>query len=113
MTSYATASATPASVSFSPVRSAAANTGVPRLLQLAPGLRWTRAWAGLGPQRRPLARPARHPDGSLQVEHLGHGGRIMLPGDYVARDVELLYATTAHRVQGGTVDTAHPSSPPA
>jgi ATP-dependent exoDNAse (exonuclease V) alpha subunit len=50
----------------------------------------------------------RHDDGSLDVQHLGHGGRIRLPADYVAAQVELLYATTVHRVQGGTVDTAHP-----
>jgi conjugative relaxase-like TrwC/TraI family protein len=72
-----------------------------RTLAMHGGRDWVRngdAWRVLG----------RHPDGSLQVEHLGHAGRIVLPADYVARDVELLYATTAHRVQGGTVDTAHP-----
>ena len=30
-----------------------------------------------------------------------------LPADYVAEHVELAYATTAHRAQGRTVDTAH------
>ena len=31
----------------------------------------------------------------------------MLPADYVREHVELGYATTAHRAQGRTVDTAH------
>ena len=31
----------------------------------------------------------------------------MLPAHYVAEHVELAYATTAHRAQGRTVDTAH------
>ena len=31
----------------------------------------------------------------------------MLPADYVAEHVELAYASTAHRAQGRTVDTAH------
>ena len=47
-------------------------------------------------------------DGSLTVRHLGHGGRVTLPADYVRDHVQLLYATTAHRAQGTTVDTAHP-----
>jgi conjugative relaxase-like TrwC/TraI family protein len=50
----------------------------------------------------------RHPDGSLSVRGMAHGGRVRLPAAYVARHVELLYATTAHRAQGSTVDTAHP-----
>ena len=50
----------------------------------------------------------RYPDGSLSVRHLGHGGAVVLPAAYVAEHVELLYATTAHRAQGSTVDTAHP-----
>jgi hypothetical protein len=33
---------------------------------------------------------------------------VRLPAGYVAEHVELLYATTTHRAQGGTVDTAHP-----
>jgi conjugative relaxase-like TrwC/TraI family protein len=49
----------------------------------------------------------RQPDGALLVEHVGHHGRVLLPGDYVRAHVELAYATTAHRVQGATVDTAH------
>ena len=50
----------------------------------------------------------RYDDGTLSVRHLGHGGAVVLPSAYVAEHVELLYATTAHRAQGSTVDTAHP-----
>jgi len=50
----------------------------------------------------------RHEDGSLDVRHLRHGGRVTLPAAYVAAHVQLLYAGNAHRIQGGTVDTAHP-----
>jgi conjugative relaxase-like TrwC/TraI family protein len=50
----------------------------------------------------------RLPDGSLAVRHLGHGGRVTLPAAYVRVHVQLLYATSAHRAQGATVDTAHP-----
>ncbi len=46
-------------------------------------------------------------DGALRVEHLTHRGHVTLPADYVASHVQLLYATTAHRAQGTTVDTAH------
>jgi conjugative relaxase-like TrwC/TraI family protein len=49
----------------------------------------------------------RRDDGALTVAHLRHGARLVLPAAYVAAHVELLYATTAHRVQGATVDTAH------
>lgn len=45
-------------------------------------------------------------DGSLTVR--GHDGAVRtLPADYVAADVQLGYASTAHAVQGRTVDTAH------
>ncbi len=50
----------------------------------------------------------RHPDGSLTVRGMGHRGRVTLPAAYVSEHVQLLYATTAHRAQGSTVDTAHP-----
>jgi hypothetical protein len=50
----------------------------------------------------------RHADGSLAVRHLAHGGRATLPASYVRDQVQLLYATTAHRAQGTTVGTAHP-----
>ncbi|CAN5493614.1 hypothetical protein BH23ACT9_BH23ACT9_25520 [soil metagenome] len=47
-----------------------------------------------------------HPDGSITATGSG-GGRIRLPADYTAAHVELGYATTVHRAQGATVDTAH------
>ena len=47
-------------------------------------------------------------DGSMRVRHLGHRGLITLPAPYARGHVQLLYATTAHRAQGTTVDTAHP-----
>jgi conjugative relaxase-like TrwC/TraI family protein len=46
-------------------------------------------------------------DGSLAVRRVGGHGEVVLPADYVTRHVELAYATTAHRAQGRTVDTAH------
>ena len=49
----------------------------------------------------------RHASGALTVEHLEHHGRVLLPPEYVASNVELLYATTAHRAQGSTVDACH------
>ncbi|MDA8267873.1 MAG: AAA family ATPase [Actinomycetota bacterium] len=50
---------------------------------------------------------ATHDDGSLAVRRVGGQGEVVLPADYVANHVELAYATTAHRAQGRTVDTAH------
>lgn len=54
----------------------------------------------------------RFEDGSLAVRELGHndaphGGAVVLPAWYIAESVELGYATTVHRAQGSTVDTAH------
>jgi conjugative relaxase-like TrwC/TraI family protein len=54
----------------------------------------------------------RFQDGSLAIRRLGkngapHGAAVTLPAAYVAASVELGYATTVHRVQGSTVDTAH------
>jgi len=54
----------------------------------------------------------RFEDGSLAVRRLGkndtpHGAALVLPVGYVATEVELGYATTVHRAQGSTVDTAH------
>ena len=49
---------------------------------------------------------ATNKDGSMTVKRAG-GGEVVLPADYVAENVELAYACTAHRVQGQTVDTAH------
>ncbi|PUB20845.1 DNA primase catalytic core [Promicromonospora sp. AC04] len=50
---------------------------------------------------------ARGKNGDLQVRHLETGATVVLPADYVAEYVELGYATTIHREQGTTVDTAH------
>lgn len=51
-------------------------------------------------------------DGSLTVRRLGRGERprgrsLVLPAAYVRDEVELGYASTVHRAQGMTVDTAH------
>uniref|UniRef100_UPI003898F489 MobF family relaxase n=1 Tax=Microbacterium saperdae TaxID=69368 RepID=UPI003898F489 len=50
-----------------------------------------------------------HDDGSLTVRRAHSKWRttITLPAAYVAANVELGYAITAHRAQGSTVDTAH------
>ncbi|WP_246222588.1 MobF family relaxase [Phytoactinopolyspora limicola] len=50
----------------------------------------------------------RHDDGSLTVTRTTESSRpVVLPAEYVAEHVELGYATTTHRAQGATVDTAH------
>jgi conjugative relaxase-like TrwC/TraI family protein len=52
----------------------------------------------------------RFDDGSLAVRRTGdttNRTALRLPAAYVAAHVELAYATTAHRAQGDTVDTAH------
>lgn len=46
-------------------------------------------------------------DGALTVTPAGGGSPVVLPSDYVASNVELGYAVTAHRCQGMTVDTTH------
>lgn len=46
-------------------------------------------------------------DGSMALRRAGGRGEVVLPADYVANHVELAYATTAHRAQGRSVDTAH------
>jgi hypothetical protein len=46
-------------------------------------------------------------DGSMTLQRANGTGRVMLPADYVAEHVELAYASTAHRAQGRSVDTAH------
>ena len=46
-------------------------------------------------------------DGSTTVTRLHGAGKLRLPAAYVAEHVELAYASTAHRSQGRTVDTAH------
>ncbi|HSM45235.1 MAG TPA: AAA family ATPase, partial [Acidimicrobiia bacterium] len=45
-----------------------------------------------------------HHDGSVTAT--GPSGKIRLPADYVARDLELGYAQTSHATQGRTVDTS-------
>ena len=72
-----------------------------------------------------------HPDGALSVTptHHGHPGpaageapdravsasepAVLLPAEYVTEHVDPGYATTAHRAQGITVDTAHALTTPA
>jgi hypothetical protein len=57
----------------------------------------------------------RFDDGSLAVRRITNAsaGKVLtLPAPYVAAHVELTYATTAHRAQGDTVDTAHALVPP-
>ncbi|WP_235529240.1 MobF family relaxase [Phycicoccus sp. Root101] len=46
-------------------------------------------------------------DGSLRVTRPSNGAAAVLPAEYVREHVELGYASTAHRAQGRTVDTAH------
>lgn len=48
-----------------------------------------------------------HRDGSLSVQNVKSGAKITLPREYVERSVELGYASTLHRTQGMTADTAH------
>ncbi|MHB8335583.1 MAG: MobF family relaxase [Acidimicrobiales bacterium] len=50
---------------------------------------------------------ATHADGSMTVNSVEGRGSVVLPARYVAEHVELAYATTVHRAQGRTVDTAH------
>jgi conjugative relaxase-like TrwC/TraI family protein len=50
---------------------------------------------------------ATHADGSMTVTRVSGHDSVVLPASYVAEHVELAYATTAHRAQGRTVDTAH------
>jgi conjugative relaxase-like TrwC/TraI family protein len=55
---------------------------------------------------------ATHADGSMTVTRVSGRGSVVLPAGYVAEHVELAYASTAHRAQGRTVDTAHAFASP-
>jgi len=69
--------------------------------RLSTGGRWVRNGDG-------WTVTATHKDGTMTVKRTGRGGgTVVLPADYVREHVELAYASTAHRAQGGTVDTAH------
>ncbi|XKH55527.1 relaxase domain-containing protein [Citricoccus nitrophenolicus] len=48
-----------------------------------------------------------NPDGSATARNETTGGVLTLDPDYLASSTELGYATTAHRSQGVTVDSAH------
>jgi len=50
---------------------------------------------------------ATQPSGSMTVTRVDGLGSVNLPATYVAEHVELAYATTVHRAQGRTVDSAH------
>jgi conjugative relaxase-like TrwC/TraI family protein len=68
--------------------------------RLSTGLRWVR-----NGDRWHVT--ATSDDGSMTVKRALGGGEVVLPAAYVAEHVELAYASTAHRAQGRTVDTAH------
>jgi len=53
------------------------------------------------------------PSGSLTLRRAAGDGRAVVTPDYVQDHVELAYATTVHRAQGRTVDTAHALVTPA
>jgi hypothetical protein len=55
---------------------------------------------------------ATHENGSMTVTRVSGRGSVVLPASYVAKNVELAYASTAHRAQGRTVDTAHTFASP-
>jgi hypothetical protein len=64
----------------------------------------TTGWVKNGDEWRVTAT---HGDGSLTVARVRGGESVVLLARYVAQHVELAYATTVHRAQGRTVDTAH------
>jgi conjugative relaxase-like TrwC/TraI family protein len=55
---------------------------------------------------------ATHADGSMTVTRVSGHGSVVLPAGYVAENLELAYASTAHRAQGRTVDSAHAFASP-
>jgi conjugative relaxase-like TrwC/TraI family protein len=68
--------------------------------RLTTGRRWVRngdTWTVTGVD----------PDGSMTVSRIEGSSQVLLPAAYVSEHVELGYASTAHRAQGRTVDTAH------
>lgn len=69
-------------------------------------LRLGRSWVKNGDRWQVLVASD---DGSLTVRRFGtrRPGIITLPAAYVAENVELGYAITAHRAQGSTADTGH------
>jgi hypothetical protein len=46
-------------------------------------------------------------DGTITLRRLDGAGQVVLPASYASEHVELAYASTAHRAQGRTVDSAH------
>jgi hypothetical protein len=50
---------------------------------------------------------ATRPDGTMTVKRSNGAACVDLPADYVKDHVELAYASSAHRAQGRTIDTAH------
>lgn len=48
-----------------------------------------------------------HKDGTITAVDTKTGERIALDSDYITHNVQLGYASTIHRCQGATVDTAH------
>jgi len=68
------------------------------------GLATGRGWVKNGDQWRVTGIRR---DGAIDVARTNGTGRATLPAAYVREHVELGYATTAHRAQGRTVDTAH------
>jgi hypothetical protein len=100
-------------VSASPARSDGVETGNGSIVGVGDsivtrrnqrGLATGRGWVKSGDQ---WAVFGLHSDGSIDVRRTNGTGRVTLPATYVREHVELGYATTAHRAQGRTVDTAH------
>jgi len=55
---------------------------------------------------------ATHENGSMTLTRVSGHGSVVVPASYVTKNVELAYASTAHRAQGRTVDTAHAFASP-